>query len=202
MSFHFLPNGLEEAHFKRVPEGWLFTTVSPWIFAPHRTYLVSDAQKPAIAGRVRRGRYLRFAVILLLMGLMAVGIIMNPAVLALVKTFSLTGAIVFASFVVLTVAAITACDYLNIRSLIRDLPRSSRKIGHADMVQSQSQAMSAPAIVIFASLFVVATAGKTYEALTSASGNWIAAIAAACFAPFALAFISMLVVKVRNRHAS
>jgi hypothetical protein len=202
MSFHFLPNGLEEAHFKRVPEGWLFTTVSPWIFAPHRTYLVSDAQKPAIAGRVRRGRYLRFAVILLLMGLMAVGIIMNPAVLALVKTFSLTGAIVFASFVVLTVAAITACDYLNIRSLIRDLPRSSRKIGHADMVQSQAQAMSAPAIVIFASLFVVATAGKTYEALTSASGNWIAAIAAACFAPFALAFISMLVVKVRNRHAS
>jgi hypothetical protein len=202
MSFHFLPNGLEEAHFKRVPEGWLFTTVSPWIFAPHRTYLVSDAQKPAIAGRVRRGRYLRFAVILLLMGLMAVGIIMNPAVLALVKTFSLTGAIVFASFVVLTVAAITACDYLNIRSLIRDLPRSSRKIGHADMVQSQAQAMSAPAIVIFASLFVVATAGKTYEALTSASGNWIAAIAAACFAPFALAFISMLVVKVRNRQAS
>jgi hypothetical protein len=70
------------------------------------------------------------------------------------------------------------------------------------MVQSQAQAMSAPAIVIFASLFVVATAGKTYEALTSASGNWIAAIAAACFAPFALAFISMLVVKVRNRHAS
>jgi hypothetical protein len=202
MSFHFLPNGLEEAHFKRVPEGWLFTTVSPWIFAPHRTYLVSDAQKPAIAGRVRRGRYLRFAVILAVMALMAVGIIMNPAVLALAKTFSLTGAIIFASFVVLTVAAITACDYLNIRSLIRDLPRSSRKIGHADMVQSQAQAMSAPAIVIFASLFVVATAGKTYEALTSASGNWIAAIAAACFAPFALAFISMLVVKLRNRHAS
>ena len=202
MSFHFLPNGLEEAHFKRVPEGWLFTTVSPWIFAPRRTYLVSDAQKPAIAERVRRGRYLRLAVILALMALMVVGIIMNPAVLALAKTFSLTGAIIFASFVVLTVAAITACDYLNIRSLIRDLPRSSRKIGHADMVQSQAQAMSAPAIVIFASLFVVATAGKTYEALTSASGNWMAAIAATCFAPFALAFISMLVVKLRNRHAS
>jgi hypothetical protein len=163
---------------------------------------VSDGQKPAIAERVRRGRYLRFGVILLLMALMAVGIIMNPAVLALVKTFSLTGAIVFASFVVLTVAAITVCDYLNIRPFIRDLPRSSRKIGHADMVQSQAQAMSAPAIVIFASLFVVATAGKTYEALTSASGNWMAAIAAACFAPFALAFISMLVVKLRNRHAS
>ena len=31
MSFHLLPNGLEEAHFKRVPDGWLFTTVSPWI---------------------------------------------------------------------------------------------------------------------------------------------------------------------------
>ena len=202
MSFHLLPNGLEEAQFKRVPEGWLFTTASPWIFAPRRTYLVSDAQKPVLAARVRRGRYLRLVVILLLMALMAVGIIMTPAVLMLVKTFSLTGAIVFASFVVLTVAAITLCDYLNIRPLVGNLPRSSRKIGHADMVQSQAQAMSGSAIVIFASLFVVATAGKTYEALTSASGNWMAAVAAACFAPFALVFISMLVVKLRNRHAS
>jgi hypothetical protein len=202
MSFHLLPNGLEEAQFKRVPEGWLFTTASPWIFAPHRTYLVSDAQKPFLAARVRRGRYLRLVVILLLMALMAVGIIMTPAVLTLVKTFSLTGAIVFASFVVLTVAAITLCDYLNIRPLVGNLPRSSRKIGHPDMVQTQAQAMSGSAIVIFASLFVVATAGKTYEALTSASGNWMAAVAAACFAPFALVFISMLVVKLRNRHAS
>jgi hypothetical protein len=202
MSFHLLPNGLEEAQFKRVPEGWLFSTVSPWIFAPRRTYLVSDAQKSALAERVRRGRYLRLVVILLLMALMAVGITMSPAVLMLVKTFSLTGAIVFASFVVLTVAAITVSDYLNIRPLVHDLPRSSRKIGHADMMQSQAQAMSAPAIAIFASLFVVATAGKTYEALTSASGNWMAAVAAACFAPFALVFISMLVVKLRNRHAS
>jgi hypothetical protein len=202
MSFHLLPNGLEEAQFKRVPEGWLFTTASPWIFAPRRTYLVSDVQKPALAERVRRGRYLRLVMILLLMALMAVGIIMNPVMLMLVKTFSLTGAIVFASFVVLTVAAITVCDYLNVRPLIGDLPRSSRKIGHADMMQSQTQAMSAPAIAIFASLFVVATAGKTYEAFTSANGNWMAAVAAACFAPFALAFISMLVVKLCNRHAA
>src|SRR5262249_25360693 len=127
MSFHLLPNGLEEAQFKRVPEGWLFSTVSPWIFAPRCTYLVSDAQKPALAERVRRRRYLRLAVILLLMALMAVGIIMNPTVLMLVKTFSLPGAIVFASFVVLTVSAITVSDYLNIRPLIHDLPRSSRK---------------------------------------------------------------------------
>jgi hypothetical protein len=202
MSFHLLPNGLEEAQFKRVPEGWLFSTVSPWIFAPRRTYLITDAQKPAIAERVRRARYLRFLVILLLLAVMSIGIIMNPAVLMLLRTFSLTGAIIFASFVVLTVAAITVCDYLTIRPLIRDLPRSSRKIGHTDRIQCQAQAMSAPAIAIFASLFVVATAGKTYEALTSASGNWMAAIAAACFAPFALAFISMLVLKLRNGHAS
>jgi hypothetical protein len=202
MSFHLLPHGLEEAQFKRVPEGWLFTTASPWIIAPRRTYLVGDAQKPAIAHRVRRGRYLRLAVILLLMALMTAGIVISPAVLTLVKTFSLTGAIVFASFVVLTVAAITLCDHLNIRPLIHDLPRSSRKIGHADMMKSQTQAMSAPAIAIFASLFLVATAGKTYEALTSTSGNWMAAVAASCFAPFALVFIGMLVVKLRNRHAS
>src|SRR3954454_12230078 len=134
MSFHLLPNGLEEAQFKRVPEGWLFSTVSPWIFAPRRTYLVSDEQKPAIAERVRRGRYLRMAFMLALLALMAIGVTMNPAILGQVKTFSLTGAIMFASFVVLTVAVITACDYLNIRSLIRDLPLSSRKVGYADVV--------------------------------------------------------------------
>jgi hypothetical protein len=202
MSFHLMPKGLEECQFKRVPEGWLFTTVSPWIFAPYRVYLVSDAQKPAIAERVRRGRYLRLAVILALMAFIAIGIVMNPAITTLVKTFSLTSAIIFALYVVVTVAVITASDYLNIRPLIRDLPRSSRKIGYADMVKSQGQAMSVPTISIFASLFVVATAGKTYEALTSPSGSWMASVAAACFAPFALAFISMLVVKLRNRHAS
>ena len=202
MSFRLMPKGLEECQFKRVPEGWLFTTISPWIFAPHRVYLVSDAQKPAIAERVRRGRYLRLAVLLPLMALMTIGVAVNPGITALVKTFSLTSAIVFALYVVITVAAITASDYLNIRPLIRDLSRSSRKVGYADMVTSQGQAMSAPTIAIFASLFVVATAGKTYEALTSASGNWMAAIAAACFAPFALAFIGMLVLKLRNGHAS
>ena len=118
------------------------------------------------------------------------------------QTFSLTSAIVFALYVVITVAAITTSDYLNIRPLIRDLSRSPRKVGYADVVTSQGQAMSAPTIAIFASLFVVATASNTYQALTSASGGWMAAVSAAGFALFALAFVSMLVIKLRHRFAS
>jgi len=55
---------IEEGHFKRVAEGWLFTVSNPWIVAPRRTYLVNDAQKPAIAARVRLARCLRLMVVL------------------------------------------------------------------------------------------------------------------------------------------
>src|SRR5215813_6250412 len=81
MPFRLLPAGLEEAQFKRIPEGWLFTTVNPWLFAPRRTYVVSDAQKPAIAARIRHARYLRVPVMFAMMALMVAAIVMNPALL-------------------------------------------------------------------------------------------------------------------------
>jgi hypothetical protein len=202
MQFRLLPAGLEEAQFKRVPEGWLFTTVNPWVFAPRRTYLVSDAQKPAIAARVRRGRYFRLAVVLPMMVLPALAIIMYPAALVpMVTTFSLTAVLLFGAFTILSAVAITACDHLAVRSLLRDLPRSSQKIRYADMMQSQSKAMSVTAIAICASLFVLAAAANTYNALTSARSGWAAGVGAICCALFAAAAIGMLVAKLRTRHA-
>ncbi len=201
MQFRLLPAGLEEAQFKRIPEGWLFTTVNPWVFAPRRTYLVSDAQKPAIATRVRRARYLRAAVMLPMMALMVAAIVMNPALLTMVKTSTLMGVLVFGAVGVLTVIAITACDHLTVRSLLGDLPRSSQKIGYADMMQSQGKAMSTMAIAIFAALFALSAVGHTYLALTSPGIHWPVAISATAFAVLAAVFIGMLVVKARARHA-
>ena len=83
------------------------------------------------------------AVLLPLMALMTIGVVMNPGITTLVKTFSLTSAIVFALYVVITVAAITASDYLNIRPLIRDLSRSSRKVGSRSKAKSDYRSAGA-----------------------------------------------------------
>jgi len=200
MPFRLLPAGLEEAQFKRIPEGWLFTTVNPWLFAPRRTYVVSDAQKPAIAARVRRARYLRLAVVLLMMALMVAAIVMNHALFTLLKTSSPMGAFIIGAFGLLTGAAIVACDHLAVRSLLRDLPRSSQRIGYADMMQSQSKAMSTTAIAIFTALFTLCAVGQIYLALTSPRVDWLVVISGTACAALAASFVGMLVVKVRTRH--
>src|SRR5882672_1562256 len=131
MSFHLLPNGLEEAHFKRVPEGWLFTTASPWIFAPRRTYLVSDAQKPALAARVRRGRYVRLILLIPMMLLLGAALMMVPSWL---RARSLELWALLGGFVVVFTIVIIGSDYLNVRPLLRDLPCSSQKVTFGDML--------------------------------------------------------------------
>jgi hypothetical protein len=201
MPFRLLPEGFEEAQFKRIPEGWLFATVSPWIFAPRRTYLVSDAQKPAIAARIRCARYLRLAVMLAMMTLMVAVIVMNPTLTAILKTPSLTHALIIGAFGVLTVAAIMACDHLAVRSLLRDLPRSSQKISYADIMRSQSKAMSTTAIATIAALLALCAASQVYLVLTSSRTEWLGMMSAMACAGLAANTIVTLIVKLRTRHA-
>src|SRR5262245_23830074 len=201
MPFRFLPAGLEEAQFKRIPEGWLFTTVNPWLFAPRRTYVVSDAQKPAIAARIRHARYLRVPVMFAMMALMVAAIVMNPALLIMLRTSSLIGALVIGSFGVLTGAAIMACDHLSVRSLLRDLPRSSQRIGYIEMMRSQGKAMSTTAIATFAVLLALCAGGQIYLALTSLRTDWLVVISGTACAALAASFVGMLVVQMRTRHS-
>jgi hypothetical protein len=201
MPFRLLPEGLEEAQFKRIPEGWLFATISPWIFAPRRTYLVSDAQKPAIAARIRCARYLRLAVTLAMMILMVAVIVMNPTLTAILKTPSLTHALSIGAFGVLIVAVIMACDHLAVRSLLRDLPRSSQKISYADIMRSQSKAMSTTAIATIAALLALFAASQVYFVLTSSRTEWIGMMSAMACAGLAAYSIVTLIVKLRTRHA-
>ncbi len=40
-----VPKGVEEALFKRVVDGWIFSAPNPWTFGRRHSYLVNDAQK-------------------------------------------------------------------------------------------------------------------------------------------------------------
>jgi hypothetical protein len=197
-AFRLMPAGVEEGHFKRVPEGWLFTVTSPWIIAPRRTYLVNDAQKPAIAARVRLARYVRLMVMLPIIPLMVATLVMDPTLLSSlsVKTF-----VVFGTFAVVMAGAITAADYLTVRPLIRDLPRTSQKISIADMLRSQGAAMSTKSLVIITLFFVALAAHHTFEWLTSAGGHGFRAIVVLNFVLLAAMFGGMLIAKLRSRNA-
>jgi hypothetical protein len=192
--FRLLPAGLEEAQFKRVAEGWLFTTASPWVFARRRTYLVSEEQKPALASRVRRGRYLRVLAMIVMLLLVAAIAAMAPSLL---RPSSLELWAFLAAFIVVFTIVITEIDYLNIRPLLRDLPRSSQKITLADMVRNQADASSVKALSILTSIFVFAAATNMLQSL-AAGGSVLGAIVAIIFVALAAVFAGMLVARLQK----
>lgn len=197
--FRLLPAGFEEAQFKRVPEGWLFTTANPWVFGPRRTYLLSDVQKPVLAARVRRSRYIRLILLVPIVLLLTAAFVMFPSSL---NVRSVQAWLVWGAFVVLLTIAIAVSDYLTVRPLLRDVPRSSQKIGLTDMLGRQGEAMSVRALAIFTLIFVIGTAGQTYQALTSVRLGGLAAISVIAFAWLAFVFGGMLVAKLRARYDS
>jgi hypothetical protein len=194
--FRLLPAGLEEAQFKRVPEGWLFTTPSPWVFAPRRTYLVTDAQKPALAARVRRARYLRLILMIPMMLVLVAVFVRYPTLLNARSVATWLG---FVAFIVVFTVIITLSDHLCVRPLLHDLPRSVQKIGFADMMRRQSAALSVKALAIFTAIFVIAAVANAAEMLMSDRASPFAAVSAFAFALFAIAFLAMLVLKLRAR---
>jgi hypothetical protein len=198
MAFQLLPAGIEEGHFQQVPEGWLFTTPSPWVFASRRTYLLSDAQKPAIAARARRGVYLRLLWPALLLPIFVAIALTYPVFLNASSAAAWIGFVVIA--VALTVA-ISLSDYLNVRPLLKDIPLSSRKMQWRDRVQGQTQALSVKALAIFTLIFIVGFLANCFTALTAGRANPFAAIGAIAMVVPAIIFSRMLVLRLRARQA-
>lgn len=191
--FQLLPAGLEEAQFKRVPEGWLFTTANPWVFGPRRTYLLSDTQKPALAQRVRRSRYIRLALLVPLILMLAAVFVAFPSSR---KAGSYQTWLVWCAFMVLFTGVIGVSDYLTIRPMLRELSRSSQKIALTEMITGQAEAMSVRALAILTLIFAVGTAGQTYSAMTSVRLGLLAAIGAIAFAVLTFVFGAMLFAKL------
>jgi hypothetical protein len=193
-TFRLLPAGIEEAQFKKVPEGWLFTTVNPWFFAPRRTYLVNDAEKAPIAARVRRTRYIRLMLLVPALALLAATFVMVPADIRSSTTWLILGA-----FTVVLPVAMAVSEHLALRPLLRDMPRSSQKIGSLEMLQRQGQAMSVTVLVMVTLLFAISAVAYTYLAFAAARGNLLQVPLAAVFAAFAIASAGMLVAKLHAR---
>lgn len=61
--FGWVLGGMEELSFKRAHDGWLFTSPTMW---PRRTYQVTDAQKAALVGPLRRMLAVQFVLIIVI----------------------------------------------------------------------------------------------------------------------------------------
>ena len=92
---------------------------------------------------------------------------------------------------------ITEIDYLNIRPLLRDLPRSSQKITLADMVRNQADASSVKALSILTSIFVFAAATNMLQSFAT-GGSVLGAIVAIMFVALAAVFAGMLVARLQK----
>jgi hypothetical protein len=195
MTIRLTPIGVEEAQFKSVPGGWTFTTKSPWIFGPRRFYLVSEAQKPVIAARVRGAIYLRTIVSIATVPFL---IVANLAFPSLQDSHSAVAWLGLIGFVALFVGITNACEHLILRPLLRNLPRAPTNFTLAEMLRRQSEAMSIPALSAMTLLCAVAAAmsfGLWW--LVPSKIDLFVALGAVLCAASAMVFFAMLAVKIR-----
>src|SRR5207302_385253 len=136
-----------------------------------------DAQKSALAARVRRSRYVRLILTIPMLLLLAGTLLMVPSLL---RSRSVELWAVLGGFVVVFTIAIILGDYLTIRPLLRDIPRTSQKITLAEMMQTQSGAMSVKALSVLTLMFIFAAVMNIVQSLES-GGNVLGAIGAIVF---------------------
>ena len=191
-----LPAGIEEGQFKRELDGWLFTTANPWVFGRRWTYLITDAQKPALAARVRRARYVRLLVMLVTMALLMTVLMSVPSLL---RPPGIGIALVLVGFVVVVTGMIFVGDYLTVRPLLLGMPRTQRKFSQRDMMRTQYEAMSLRSLSIFAAIFVFATFANLAGWMASPHAGVFALPGVAFSGLFAALFGGMLIAKLRAR---
>jgi hypothetical protein len=194
MTIRLIPRGVEEAQFKSVPEGWTFTAKSPWIFGPRRFYLVSEAQKPVIAARVRGGIYVRTVLSIAMVPLL---IAAHIAVPSLQDSHAAAAWLGMIGFVAMFVATASACEHLILRPLLRDLPRTPGNFTTVEMLRRQSEAMSIRTLSTMTLLCAVAAAMSfgLWWLVPSKIDLFLALSAALCMAS-AIVFFAMLTVRI------
>jgi hypothetical protein len=190
-----VPKGVEEALFKRVGDGWLFSAPNPWTFGRRHSYLVNDAQKAELGMRVRRGRYFRLLAIIPMFCLPLAAFLLAPSLL---RAPSITTWVLFALFFVVASVAINLCDYLPVRPLLVGLPRTTERIGLVEMHGRQAQAMSVKALATIASIELVACLAVVAQWLMSVRGNPFILVTAAIFGLLGILFLRMLFVKLKT----
>jgi hypothetical protein len=124
-----LYDGLEEAaFFKRADGGYIYSSPNPWLFGPTVNYVVTEAEKAAIANRIRDTLRAIKPVALAAMIVMPIFLI---GVIALVVWSGASSYIIYASeFVVigLYIGLTHRYSMRRLRPLIANLPRTSERI--------------------------------------------------------------------------
>jgi hypothetical protein len=141
--------GIEEGVFKQVSEdAWLFKAPRPWLVGPAPHYVVNDAQKAAIATRLRWSKRISIVMVyifLVILGFIAVRIPEIPLEVAWYCAVPVLIVLVFGG------------RYLAIRPLIAGLPRSRGRITFSEQTRRVAAHTSLTrSIVIFTLLAALA----------------------------------------------
>jgi len=141
--WYFPFDGMEEASFTRVPEGWAFSTRTRVLFGPRQTYLLNDDQKAAIAVELRLARRLLFVAIVILAAIMAP--ITFPSFdaqsVTALATVTLVGAIIG--------WGITGYFLMKIRPIVAGLPTITLKASRRDAFGTRLAAFTRGRILFF-----------------------------------------------------
>jgi hypothetical protein len=187
--------GVEEGRFERVPDGWIFSNWNPWIVGAGWSYLVSEAQKPPIAARLRQSRLIRLVLIL---GLMGVEILILLRLPSLRDAHALGSWAALAVFVGMFTVVTAACDNILLRPLLRDLPRAPRKARKIELLRNQSHAMSVKQLAALSVMCALSSAALlgTYS---MSSGTDLFSLLGSVVGGFAAVhFFSMVMMKLRS----
>lgn len=166
--FALFYNRLAESQFKQVPEGWLFTTSSPWLFWRWRTYRLTDAQKPAFVDAVRLGGRVSLVIVVALVTLLAAAFVRDPVLVRLDSVRSWT---VILAFVAALAIGVHAGTHLPVRKLLREVPRADETVGRTEMLRATASAMSIKSLKLFTALFAFGAFGNATNALIQFEGG-------------------------------
>jgi hypothetical protein len=152
-----LPLGVEEQYFKQVPEGWLFGAPRPWLaFGRRPTYLANDAQKAALASRIRMSRYIRLLLAIPLLATIPLWLNLVRRLGPFDNTMLVLG---------LYLISVHFVEYLIIRPLLAGLPLAAERMTVTNMLQQQSKAMSIKSQAVLGGFFCLASVSSWYLSL-------------------------------------
>jgi len=195
-----LPKGIEEAQFKRTESGWIFSAPNPWTFGWRRSYRVDDVQKAALALCVRRGRYFRLLVLILMYALPLATFWHYPSLLRAPSPWAwLPLALLYC---VICMVSINFCDYLPVRRLLIGLPQTAERIGIVEMHSTQARSMSVKALATLTLIEVLGCGVILGYWFLLLRPNAYMLVGAICFGLIATLFLAMLIAKLRTLRAA
>jgi hypothetical protein len=162
-----------EVSFKAAPEGYVFQSPSPWVFARPHYYMVNDAQKAVIGELIRKRA--RFGMVSGIVGVVGVLTLATVPLVFFGQYFGpfSTWLLAMAFFVPMTI--VQRIYYMRLlRPVIKDLPTTDRRI----TIGVQLAAMPKWALytgIICGLSVVFATIMASYELMSEGhlAGSWI-----------------------------